>query len=654
MESLWQRLVKESAAGDLQNICKQTSQVGDLQIPAKAHPAAKPGVEPASAWEEHECTPGDSVLFNGILCFSGQPYADTKNTVDDLVMTNPAALACASVKASQDSTGRLFRSPLHKYYINAPDSRWHGQDGLDGVDSFSGDMALGAILYTLQTRDLAFFTAWMNHIERTEGDIRGASLRNLGGDKSGLAMLEFFGQAVQGSSLCETASDDKCSLLQAIDILDLMYLTAQYLGVTPTETMRMGHALLETPVDEAGSAVLAPALASFGIGGVAGLGFLVGKAAAEGVADGLIPVATVDQQFTSRYNLRWLELKLFAKKAKSGFRTHLPAVKSLIYRALGYTQLAQDVGVTLTEREGKNPFFNYVHTGYTKTSVENTMEACGRVVDNDIRNEWMWERSFGSDSWDKSMGWDCVAMINLMYKKLPLTKTEVGECLLPVAKVLKVPSTCSRDVSSTTQVLVDVPTLTPCDVDALVDDTCSGFKDVVQDQTESFACTQTRKVMAPFTETQNYACKGTRNVNKQVDGSCSKVEKVTENICKKMPWPANKLCSTVTKDVTVNYACKVNKAVNETFDKTCQRSVTVQREVDESYASTCSRVVQVTVSAPYTYACQVAKKVPGMCPTVVQEWKDKVETTVEQYPCEIEQKSVQLVKGACSSLESVF
>ena len=83
--------------------------------------------------KEH-CDDGDSVIFNGLLCLSG----------DDR--------GCDAVAASQADDGRWWRSPR----------RTNGD--LDSRNSFSRDQAYGVVAYLLRTGDTAAATAWMDWI----------------------------------------------------------------------------------------------------------------------------------------------------------------------------------------------------------------------------------------------------------------------------------------------------------------------------------------------------------------------------------------------------------------------------------------------------------------------------------------------------------
>lgn len=84
------------------------------------------------------CDDGDITLFAGLLCASGED------------------VGCETVKNSQDSDGRWFRSPRRKNTNN-----------LNAPNSFSPDMALGAQLYTITRKDSPSQKKWLAWIDKS-------------------------------------------------------------------------------------------------------------------------------------------------------------------------------------------------------------------------------------------------------------------------------------------------------------------------------------------------------------------------------------------------------------------------------------------------------------------------------------------------------
>lgn len=84
---------------------------------------------------KQSCDDGDSVLFNGLLCASGE------------------VLACEAVKQSQGADGRWWRSPRRV------------EDNLGEENSFSRDQALGVLLYLATSRDEQAAKKWLDWID---------------------------------------------------------------------------------------------------------------------------------------------------------------------------------------------------------------------------------------------------------------------------------------------------------------------------------------------------------------------------------------------------------------------------------------------------------------------------------------------------------
>ena len=87
------------------------------------------------------CDDGDSVLFNGLLCFSG------------------LELGCETVRKSfNQSTGEWVRSPRRVGFSPLVD---------EDERSFSRDHILGILLYTAKTHDFVTFEKWLTWMKNT-------------------------------------------------------------------------------------------------------------------------------------------------------------------------------------------------------------------------------------------------------------------------------------------------------------------------------------------------------------------------------------------------------------------------------------------------------------------------------------------------------
>lgn len=89
---------------------------------------------------------GDSVLFNALLCYSGERRG------------------CAAVRASQGPDGRWWRSPLHVGWED-PRTDSHRQT------SFSRDHSLGVLLYVALTQDAQAAGRWLDWMDDHRGPL---------------------------------------------------------------------------------------------------------------------------------------------------------------------------------------------------------------------------------------------------------------------------------------------------------------------------------------------------------------------------------------------------------------------------------------------------------------------------------------------------
>jgi hypothetical protein len=236
------------------------------------------------------CDVGDSVLFDGILCLSGE------------------ADSCDAVAQAQGPDGRVWRA-AHRV-------------GYETRNSFSRDMALGALAYVVATRDTGFAQRWIGWIE------------------------------ANGKRTCREATDNRCNFTPGF--WNLFGVVWEHVGLPTTPSMRADR---------------------------------------------------VDNAFV---------LPLQARVAPAGFPLHLTAVNVLLRRAMGreseFTLLATGV---LAQRQPDNPFFLWLREGNSARVATAVSRACPERAPAH-RAEWAFERSQDSGAQGRSMGWECVALINLM------------------------------------------------------------------------------------------------------------------------------------------------------------------------------------------------------------------------------------------------
>ncbi len=136
---------------------------------------------------KENCDDGDSTLFNGLLCASGEE------------------LGCEGVRLSQDDEGRFWRSPRR---IDQQDE-----------NSFSRDMSLGVLLYLATTKDIIAAQKWLHWI----GDQRQCIV------EIGSVCV------VYGYKFCSDDTDNRCTITPGI--WATMYRVWEYLGLEPHEEM---------------------------------------------------------------------------------------------------------------------------------------------------------------------------------------------------------------------------------------------------------------------------------------------------------------------------------------------------------------------------------------------------------------------------------
>lgn len=100
-----------------------------------------------------------------------------------------------------------------------------------------------------------------------------------------------------------------------------------------------------------------------------------------------------------------------------GFELHLVAVNVLLRKFMKASNTTlQETAKTLFTRQPLNPFFGYLHEGNTKKVRDLLLQQCPQQKPK-MTDQWYFERNTDDKEWKKSMGWDCIALINLLGKE---------------------------------------------------------------------------------------------------------------------------------------------------------------------------------------------------------------------------------------------
>lgn len=102
--------------------------------------------------------------------------------------------------------------------------------------------------------------------------------------------------------------------------------------------------------------------------------------------------------------------------APEGYELHLSAVNLLIRKSMGQKSTTLDaLARALTTRQNLNPFFAYLSEGGTPRTQENLFQWCPDTAPYE-RTEWSFERTEGDLPWERSMGWECLMLMNFILR----------------------------------------------------------------------------------------------------------------------------------------------------------------------------------------------------------------------------------------------
>ena len=127
-----------------------------------------------------------------------------------------------------------------------------------------------------------------------------------------------------------------------------------------------------------------------------------------------IPTAETAPQIRYGYSTAWLPF--MALGSKLGYRTHLIAVQIYHLQLAGLEDTnTKTAAAILAARQPLNPFFLYLHLGADRAVTDVVNSKCSATLAAEA-DRWSWEVVETEEAWDRSMGWDCVFMINLVSK----------------------------------------------------------------------------------------------------------------------------------------------------------------------------------------------------------------------------------------------
>jgi hypothetical protein len=101
-------------------------------------------------------------------------------------------------------------------------------------------------------------------------------------------------------------------------------------------------------------------------------------------------------------------LMLTSAQFAKGYQLHILALQASVLEYMGVSKSA--VRETFARRYPENPFFQFV-AGESRKSAELTVKYCP-LSKPSVRSDWIWQRDEIIS--DKSSGWDCIAITNLL------------------------------------------------------------------------------------------------------------------------------------------------------------------------------------------------------------------------------------------------
>lgn len=345
------------------------------------------------------CDDGDSVMFNALLCRSGD------------------ARGCNAVKLSQDKDGRFWRSPEKQRLRPAePPGLQNGQT------TFSGDHAAGLFVYFGHTGDRDAFARWIKWIDSNE-----RCLTWCGGLPP-----------VKTPRYCK---NDRCALRFG-DCQTLLLLGARMnVGVpfckadpfNPLPTVTNAAQTLKNTYDETvGKLPIKPP--EFDL---LRKNFDNALAAYQKAVEPLERLRTkLEAELVETLLISQLEKAISARVNHRGYSRHNALVGIMMLEDWGLGRKWMNAEARrVAKDEPLNPFFQFV--AYRKEDrqrmLADILEECPAESSDKrrLRRQWSWERDTSKREWVDTMYWDC-SFVGRMYLEQgsPSAKENVVEAAL--------------------------------------------------------------------------------------------------------------------------------------------------------------------------------------------------------------------------------
>lgn len=372
------------------------------------------------ASEDQKCDDGDMTNYNGMLCAVG------------------VAEGCTGVQDAKGNDGHWFRSPRRRVFNQESCALGQAKIGDDYCDkcvkTFSPDMALGVMLYSVATKDRDSFVRWLQRYDQTRlplfTDLSGQTILNL-------PWLRYCTDDVYCKKANPSAQNpDDIPGGKEISIAGKTY-------VIGSCTAR--------PWDAYDFATSMNAMNA--VGDAPGIQEWVQFARAtmhvdqKAFAQGSVLFTGADPGFPLHLEAERILLRMLINNPSlgQGWDALLPDAFTI---GLPFADPSDPVGLnlqarTLAARSPGNPFFKLLADGPTDAVRNRILELCPDVDPNSeaeqIRRKgaWLWE--LNGDQFDSQKnirsGWDCV-FIGSLFNKMRVKNWDLKDLLLALEKRL--------------------------------------------------------------------------------------------------------------------------------------------------------------------------------------------------------------------------